>query len=183
MEASLLVLSSVYFLFIKSCLKAAAGMLFLWAEKNLNIFIRDARFSDYAPHIWNKLAENCRSAPSLTSFNTKLPFNWSKAEITILKCTLTFIVSSLSLFTCFYSFSVILCPLKALWVALCLDCVIQINFGQILMLTITYWTMDVVVFVFFHSTLRSGETVSKSFSPVCFFDRTQLRLQNWWNDL
>ena len=43
-----------------------------------------AAFSYYAPHIWNKLPENCRSASTLTSFKSRLKtfifataFNWS----------------------------------------------------------------------------------------------------------
>ena len=32
----------------------------------------EAALSYYAPHIWNKLYENCRSAPTLTSFKSRL---------------------------------------------------------------------------------------------------------------
>ena len=55
----------------------------------------EAVFSYYAPNIWNELSENCRSAPTLTSFKSRLKtflfataFHWRNNNA--LNCTVTF---------------------------------------------------------------------------------------------
>ena len=62
----------------------------------------EAAFSYYAPHIWNKLPENCRSAPTLTAFKSRrntfllaAAFNWSSFKS--LNCSMTFIIFYFSL--------------------------------------------------------------------------------------
>ena len=90
----------------------------------------EAAFSYYAPHIWNKLPENCTSASTLTSFKSRLKtflyttaFHWSNIVINILDFLFPWCLPLC--FKCL--FNVILHPWKVLWVALCLDCAIQKN--------------------------------------------------------
>ena len=65
-----------------------------WTIQTSEVARRRSAFGPHASHIWNKLPENCRSVPTVTSskaedFPSATAFHWSNFKA--LSCTVTFI--------------------------------------------------------------------------------------------